>query len=115
MGFHSVDPAVILCWPCLRGPHKWSVLPSVNALRQHACLLRPREVKRGSPRRVGDALAIKVRKLKAEGRSERAITIALKILRSTVNEVLAEKGAYKRELAKPARTSVKLRAARAAK
>ena len=66
----------------------------------------------GRPRRVDDASATKVRKLKAQGRSERAIVIALKIPRSTVHAVLVEKGAYKRKVATPTKTRVKSRAAR---
>ena len=66
----------------------------------------------GRPRRVDDALAIKVRKLKAQGRSERSIAMALKIPRSTVHRVLVQKGTYKRKLATPTKTAVKSRAAR---
>jgi len=50
----------------------------------------------GRPRRVDDAQAARVRELKSEGRSVRAIAIALKIPRTTVGEVVAEKGAYSR-------------------
>ena len=106
MVFRSVDPAVRLCWPCLRGPHKSSVLQSANALQQHARVWRPREVTGGA--HAGSVMhwRSKFAKLKAEGRSERAIAIALKIPRSTVNEVLVEKGAYKRELANTAKGQI---------
>lgn len=68
----------------------------------------------GRPRRVDDDSVLKIHKL-AKTRSERAIAVALKIPRSTVNAVLAEKGAYKRRVASPANSRVKSRAARVAK
>jgi len=53
----------------------------------------------GRPRRVDDATAAKVRTL-SKSRTVREIAIALKIPKSTVCDVLSEKGAYKRARAK---------------
>lgn len=53
----------------------------------------------GRPRRVDDATAAKVRTL-SKSRTVREIAIALKIPKSTVCDVLSEKGAYKRQRAK---------------
>lgn len=54
----------------------------------------------GRPRRVDDATVAKVRTL-SKSRTVREIAIALKIPKSTVCDVLSEKGPYKRPRAKP--------------
>lgn len=53
----------------------------------------------GRPRRVEDAVVAKVRTL-SKSRTVREIAIALKIPKSTVGDILSEKGAYKRPRAK---------------
>lgn len=49
----------------------------------------------GRPARVTAELATKIRSLKKAGRTVRAIAIAVKIHRATVQRVLSQKGAYK--------------------
>jgi len=57
----------------------------------------------GRPRRADDATVKRITKLDKEGRSIRAISIALKIPRGTVSNVLSKNGAYKPVVVKPAK------------
>lgn len=59
----------------------------------------------GRPKRFDDTTRAKVKRLKAEGRTIRAIAVALKIPKSTVSDLLSGNGAYKREVAKPSKIS----------
>lgn len=56
----------------------------------------------GRPRRVDEATCAKVRTL-SKSRTVRQIAMSLKIPKSTVGDILSEKGAYKRPRAKPSK------------
>lgn len=55
----------------------------------------------GRPRRVDEVTAARMRKLKGEGRSVRAIAMACKVPRATCAKVLAQKGAYAGKVTRP--------------